>query len=72
MLEIGDHVFLKVQARHGIVRFERKGELSPRYIRPFEIFEKVCEVAYRLALPPQLAGIHNYFHVSMLWKYIAD
>ncbi|XP_028081962.1 uncharacterized protein LOC114283350 [Camellia sinensis] len=72
MFEVGDHVFLKVQPRHGIIGFGRRGKLSPRYIRPFEILEKVGKVAYRLALPPQLAGIHNVFHVSMLRKYVAD
>ncbi|CAL5428555.1 unnamed protein product [Camellia sinensis] len=46
--------------------------MSPRYIGPFEVLERVGEVAYRLALPPQLAGIHDVLHVSMLRKYIAD
>ncbi|XP_028075546.1 uncharacterized protein LOC114277800 [Camellia sinensis] len=68
MFEVGNHVFLKVQPRRGVVRFGRKGKLS----RPFEVLEGVGEVAYRLALPSQLAGIHSVFHVSMLRKYIAD
>ena len=29
-------------------------------------------VAYRLALPPSLSGVHEVFHVSMLWKYTSD
>ncbi|XP_020112171.1 uncharacterized protein LOC109726793 [Ananas comosus] len=29
-------------------------------------------VAYRLALPPKLAGVHNVFHVSNLRKYMHD
>ncbi|XP_028106940.1 uncharacterized protein LOC114305983 [Camellia sinensis] len=48
----------------------KKGKLSPRYIGPFEILQKIEEVAYKLALPPQLAGVHDVFHVSMLRKYI--
>ena len=46
-----------------------KGKLSLRYIGPFEILERVGEVAYRLALPPQLAHVHNVFHVSVLRSY---
>jgi hypothetical protein len=46
--------------------------LNPRYIGPFEFLEKVGLVAYRLALPPGLANIHDVFHVSMLRKYIPD
>ena len=46
--------------------------MSPRYIGPFEILERVGNVAYRLALPQELAYVHNVFHVSMLKKYIPD
>ena len=54
------------------MRFEKKGKISPRYTRPFEILEKVDKVAYRLALPPELSSVHNVFHISMLKKYIFD
>ena len=54
------------------MRFGKKGKLSPRYIGPFEILEKVGLVAYRLALPPELSSIHLVFHVSMLRKYLYD
>ena len=70
--EVGDYVFLKVSPSKGIMRFGKKGKLSPRYIGPFEILEKVRDMAYRLALPPQLSGVHNVFHVSMLRKYHPD
>jgi hypothetical protein len=45
-----------------------KGKLSPRYIGPFPILEKCGKVAYKLELPPSLAGVHNIFHVSQLKK----
>ena len=47
-------------------------KLSPRYMGPYEIVERIGKVAYRLRLPPELARIHDVFHVSMLRKYIAD
>nr|GFD47750.1 hypothetical protein [Tanacetum cinerariifolium] len=46
-----------------------KGKLSPRFIGPFEIFDRVGEVSYRLPLPPQLSHVHNVFHVSLLRGY---
>ncbi|XP_031394177.1 uncharacterized protein LOC116205681 [Punica granatum] len=67
-----DRVFLKVSLWKGILRFGKKGKLSPRYIGPYEILERIGKVAYRLALPPELFRIHNMFHVSMLRKYIPD
>ncbi|KAK6116067.1 hypothetical protein DH2020_008336 [Rehmannia glutinosa] len=69
---VGDVIFLKVAPMKGIMRFGKKGKLSPRYVGPFEIVERIGDLAYRIALPPALAGIHNVFHVSMLKKYIPD
>ncbi|XP_058185747.1 uncharacterized protein LOC131302972 [Rhododendron vialii] len=68
--EVGYHVFLKIRPKKGVIRFGKKGKLSPRYIRPFDIVEKIGNVAYCLALPPQLDKVHNVFHVSMLCKYL--
>nr|GFA92355.1 hypothetical protein [Tanacetum cinerariifolium] len=50
-------------------RFGIKGKLSPRFIGPFEILDRVCEVSYCLALPPQLSHVHNVFYVSLLRGY---
>ena len=58
--------------KRGMVRFGKRGKLSSRFIRPFEILERVGTVAYRLALPPCLSGFHEVFHVSMLRKYTPD
>nr|GFD04906.1 retrotransposon protein, Ty3-gypsy subclass [Tanacetum cinerariifolium] len=48
----GDRVFLKVSPCRGVRHFGIKGKLSPRFIGPFEILDRVGEVSYRLALPP--------------------
>ena len=58
--------------KRGVVKFEKRGKLSPRFIRPFEILERVGTVAYRLALPPNMSGFHEVFHVSMLRRYTPD
>ena len=55
-----------------MVRFGKRGKLSPRFIGPFEILERVGTVAYRLALPPSMSGVHEVFHVSMLRRYTPD
>nr|GEZ27498.1 retrotransposon protein, putative, Ty3-gypsy subclass [Tanacetum cinerariifolium] len=65
----GDHVFLKVSPAHRVRCFGIKGKLSPHFIEPFEILDRVGEVSYRLALPPQLSHVHNVFHVSLLRGY---
>ena len=70
--EVGDHVFLKVMPKRGVVRFGKRVKLSPRFIGPFEILERVDTVAYRLALLPNMIGVHEVFHVSMLRKYTPD
>ena len=70
--EVGDHVFLKAMPKRGVVRCGKRGKLSPRFIGPFEILERVSTVAYRLALPPSMTGVHEVFHVSMLRKDTPD
>ncbi|XP_052485827.1 uncharacterized protein LOC128040621 [Gossypium raimondii] len=69
---VGDRVFLKVSPWKKVLRFGRKGKLSPRFIGPYEIIERIGPVAYRLALPRELENIHNVFHVSMLRRYRSD
>ena len=70
--QVGDHVFLRVSPLRGVKRFGVRGKLSPRFVGPFEILERVGEVAYRLAMPPALSGVHDVFNISMLWKYASD
>ncbi|KAA0066527.1 ty3-gypsy retrotransposon protein [Cucumis melo var. makuwa] len=71
-LELGDKVFLKVAPMKGVLLFERRGKLSPRFVGSFEILEWIGPVVYRLALPPSLSAVHDVFHVSMLRKYVSD
>ena len=70
--EVGDKVFLKVSQWKKILRFGRKGKLIPRFIGPYEILEIVGPIAYRLALPLELAKLHDVFQVSMIWRYRSD
>ena len=63
---------LKVSPWKGTIRFRKRGKLSPRYIGPFKILDRVGEVAYKLDLPDELEGIHSTFHVSHLRKCLAD
>jgi hypothetical protein len=66
--EVSDHVYLRVSLMKGVKRFGMKGKLAPRYIDLFPILEKCGTMAYKLDLPPSLAGVHNIFHMSQLKK----
>ncbi|XP_050229089.1 uncharacterized protein LOC126678226 [Mercurialis annua] len=70
--QVGDYVFLKVSPMKGVIRFGKRGKLSPRYVGPYEIIERIGAVAYKLDLPPDMSQVHPVFHISMLRKYIAD
>jgi hypothetical protein len=63
-LEVGNHVYLTVSPMKDVKRFGVKGKLVPRYIGPFPILEKCGTMAYKLDLPPSLAGVHDIFHMS--------
>ncbi|GJQ90471.1 putative reverse transcriptase domain-containing protein [Tanacetum coccineum] len=70
--QVGNHVMLKVSPWKGVVRFEKKGKLAPRFVGPFEILERICHVAYRLRLPKELSSVHNTFQVSNIKKCLTD
>ena len=67
--EAGDHVFLKVMPKRGMVRFGKQGKLLLKFIGPFEVLERVGTVAYRLALPPSLSSVHNIPCLNALEVY---
>ncbi|XP_040971301.1 uncharacterized protein [Gossypium hirsutum] len=69
---VGDMVFLRVSPWKKVLRSDRKGKLSPRFIGPYQILKRVGPVAYQLELPPELYRIHDVFHVSMLRHYHSD
>jgi hypothetical protein len=62
--EVRNHVYLRVSSMKGMKRFGMKGKLAPHYIKPFPILKKCGTMAYKLDLPPSLAGVHNIFRVS--------
>ena len=70
--EVGDHAFLKVMPKRGVVRFGKRGKLSSRCIGPFEVLERIGTITYQLALPPRMSDVHELFHVSMLQKDTPD
>ncbi|XP_073317280.1 uncharacterized protein [Primulina huaijiensis] len=69
---VGDHVFIKIATMKDVMRFGKKGKLSLRFIAPFEILEIVGSLAYRVAVPPNLARVHKVIHISMLCKYMSN
>nr|GEU96658.1 putative reverse transcriptase domain-containing protein [Tanacetum cinerariifolium] len=58
--------------RKGVIRFEKRGKLNPRYIGPFKILERIGPVAYKLELPEEPSNVHNTFHVSNLKKCLSN
>nr|GEU41949.1 retrotransposon protein, putative, Ty3-gypsy subclass [Tanacetum cinerariifolium] len=70
--KVGDKVMLKVSPWRGVIRFRKRGKLSPRFIGPFKVIERIGPVAYKLELPDKLRGIHDTFYVSNLKRCLND
>jgi hypothetical protein len=60
----GDSVYLKVSPLRGTKRFLVNGKLAPRYVGPYQITKRIGGLAYQLALPEAMSGVHPVFHVS--------
>ncbi|KAH0661672.1 hypothetical protein KY284_026603 [Solanum tuberosum] len=71
-VNLRDWVFLKVSPMKGVMRFGKKGKVSPRYIGPYKIIRRIGQVVYELELPQELSIVHLVFHVSMLRKCVGD
>ena len=56
-------MYLKISPMKGVVRFGKQGKLSSHYVGPYDIFQRVGEVAYQLKLPSELSSVHSVFHV---------
>ncbi|KAM0043293.1 hypothetical protein Hdeb2414_s0010g00339551 [Helianthus debilis subsp. tardiflorus] len=59
--DVGDRVLLKLSHWKGVVCFDKKGKLAPRYVGPFTILERIGKVPYRLDLPQELNNLHPVF-----------
>ena len=68
----GDHVFMRVIPTKGVGRAIRSRKLSPKFGGFYQILRKIRLVAYEIALPSQLANLHNVFHSSRLRNYVSD
>ncbi|XP_048319163.2 uncharacterized protein LOC125418767 [Ziziphus jujuba] len=70
--KVDDRVFLKLSLWKGVIHFGKRGKLSPHYIGPYEIAERIGPVAYKIDLSEELSRVHDVFHISILCKYISD
>ena len=70
--QVDDWIFLKVSPMKGVMRFGKKGKLSPRYVGLYKILKRIVKVAYELELPAYLATVHPVFHISLLKKCVGD
>lgn len=68
---VGDRAFLRVSPMRGVFRFGQKGKLSPKYVGPYDVVERVGPSAYRLDLPAEVGDVHRVFHVSQLKRYVS-
>ena len=71
VLELGDHVYLRVREKKSYLKLGSCAKLSPRHYGSFEVLERIGPVAYKLAFLTSTRA-HNVFHASLLKKYVHD
>ena len=69
---VGNYVLLRVSPMKGVMRFGKKGNLTPKFRGPYEVTDKVGNLAYRLALPNELGKVPDVFHISQLKPYVPE
>ncbi|MCO5611276.1 hypothetical protein L7F22_065528 [Adiantum nelumboides] len=74
VFSLGDWVLLRFEKAR-LRKMKGKERLFPklgmRYYGPFQVCDKISDVAYRLKLPEDWK-IHNAFHVSLLRPFVGD
>ncbi|XP_060674903.1 uncharacterized protein LOC125423788 [Ziziphus jujuba] len=66
------HSSIQILPYESIVCFGKQRKLSPHYIGPYKIVERIGPVVYRLDLLEELSRVHDVFHISILHKYISN
>lgn len=77
--QINHRVLVKMSPMKGVMRFQKKGMLSPRYIGPYRMLNIFNKVDYELEFPKkelefptELAVVHPIFHISLLKICVGD
>lgn len=65
-------MFFRVTQVTGVGRALKSRKLTPCFVSPYRMLQRIGEVAYRISLPPPLANLYDVFYVSQLRGYISD
>ena len=65
-------MFLRVTPVTGVGRALKSQKLTPYFVGPYQILQRIGKMAYQIVFPPLISNLHNVFHVSQLRRYISD